>query len=424
MKIIVFEDDVYANLLPITYTRATFELRTGIKTVLENIIEKLRPEKIIVSARKHLRRVLEERYPEVRVEEGILDDVLVVNGLLYIGRKELKMIKNLLSEGRDKALVAGKRLVAAKLSSENLRERSLETIYDVESLIKYPEIEYAEDLRLISYPWDIIKYFPEILKEELSDYKESSSNINNGVHVRGDEKLIYIDDRSSIEPGTVIDVRNGPVYIGRNVEIESPSRIIGPCYIGDNSMIFGARVESSIIGEECRIGGEVAYSIIHKYSNKRHFGFLGHSYVGEWVNLGAGFTNSNLKNTYGEVRMNIRGQNISTGNTFLGCFIGDHVRASIGTLVYTAKKIGVASHVHGIISEDVPSFTFYAKSLGMELIELDIESVLKSVRRMMARRGVSLKPAEEELLRKVYEETSSERSLVGVRKGEINFKRD
>jgi UDP-N-acetylglucosamine diphosphorylase/glucosamine-1-phosphate N-acetyltransferase len=422
MKIIVFEDDVYANLLPITYTRASFELRIGIRTILENMIEKLRPEKTIVSARKNLRRVLEERYPEVRVEEEILDDVIVVNGLLYIGRKELKMIRNLLSEGRDEALVAGKRLVAAKLSGENLRERSLEEIYDVESLKKYLEIKYTEDLRLISYPWDIINYFPEILKEELSDYKEPSSDVNNGVYVRGDRKLIYMDDKSAIEPGTVIDVRNGPVYIGKSVEVESPSRIIGPCYIGDNSMIFGARVESSIIGEECRIGGEVVHSIIHKYSNKRHFGFLGHSYVGEWVNLGAGFTNSNLKNTYGEVRMNIRGQNISTGNTFLGCFIGDHARASIGTLVYTAKKIGVASHIHGIVSEDVPSFTFYAKSLGMELIELDIESVLRSVRRMTARRGVSLKPAEEELLRRVYEETSSERSLIGVRKGEISIK--
>jgi UDP-N-acetylglucosamine diphosphorylase / glucose-1-phosphate thymidylyltransferase / UDP-N-acetylgalactosamine diphosphorylase / glucosamine-1-phosphate N-acetyltransferase / galactosamine-1-phosphate N-acetyltransferase len=422
MKIIVFEDDVYVNLFPLTYTRASFELRIGIKTILENIIEKLRPEKIIALARKHLKRVLEERYPEVKMEDGTLDDVLVVNGLLYIGRKESEMIKNLLSEGRDKALVTGKRLVAAKLSGENLRERSLEIIYDVESLRKYLEIEYTEDLRLISYPWDIINYFPEILKEELSDYKEFSSNISNGVYVRGDKKHIYIDDKSTIEPGTVIDVRNGPVYIGKNVEIESPTRIIGPCYIGDNSIIFGARVESSIIGEECRIGGEVVHSIIHRYSNKRHFGFLGHSYVGEWVNLGAGFTNSNLKNTYGEVRMNIRGQNIGTGNTFLGCFIGDHVRASIGTLVYTAKKIGVASHIHGVISEDVPSFIFYAKSLGVELIELDIESVLKSVKRMMSRRGVSLKPAEEELLRKVYEETSGERSLIGARKGEITIK--
>ncbi len=421
MKIIVFEDDAYENLLPLTYTRATFELRIGSKTILENIVERLRPEKIIISARKYLKKALEERYSDARVEGEILDDVLVVNGLLYIGRKELKTIKDLISEEKDKALFLGKRLAAAKLSGKNLRQKNLEIIHDIESLKKYVEIKHAEDFRLISYPWDIINYFPEILREELIDRIELPSEIYNGVHIRGDKRLIYIDDKTTIEPGTIIDVRNGPVYIGKNVEIESPSRIIGPCYIGDNSMILGARIESSIIGEECRIGGEVVYSIIHKFSNKRHFGFLGHSYVGEWVNLGAGFTNSNLKNTYGEVRMKIRGENISTGKIFLGCFIGDHVRASIGTLVYTAKKIGVASHIHGIVSEDVPSFTFYAKSLGVELIELNIESILKSINRMMSRRGHTLKPTEEELLRRVYEETAGERSSAGVRKGEISI---
>lgn len=422
MKIFVFEDYAYTNLLPITYTRASFEVRVGSRTFLENIIEKLRPEKIIVSTRKYLEPVIKERYPYVSLDKEVSEDALIVNGLLYIGGKELELIKNLLTKGVDKALVKDGRLIAAKLSERNLRKINPEMFQDTQLLRKYVDIEFVEDVRLITYPWDLVNQFPEILKEELSKYKNESSSIPSSVYVRGEEENIYVDDSSIIELGSVIDVRNGPVYIGRNVEIESPSRIIGPSYIGDKSIIFGARIETSIIGEECRIGGEVAYSIFHEYSNKRHFGFLGHSYVGEWVNLGAGFTNSNLKNTYGEIRMNISGQNINTGKIFLGCFIGDHARASIGALVYTAKKIGVASHIHGVISEDVPSFTFYAKSLGLELIELDIEKVLKSVERMMARRKVSLKPAEEELLRKVYEETAIERSLAGAKKKEIYFK--
>lgn len=422
MKIFVFEDDVYANLLPITYTRASFEIRIGSKTFLENIVEKLKPEKIVVSSRRFLEPVIKERYPYISIEREISEDVLIVNGLLYMGGKEIELIKNLLAEGRDKALIKDERLIAAKLSERILRKINQEMIQDVKFLEKYVEVESVEDIRLVSYPWDLVSYSPEILREELSISRNESLSIPSGVYVRGDEKLIYVDESSIIEPGTIIDVRNGPVYIGKNVEIESPSRIIGPCYVGDKSIIFGARIESSIIGEECRIGGEVAYSIVNKYSNKRHLGFLGHSYVGEWVNLGAGFTNSNLKNTYGEIRMNIGGRNINTGKIFLGCFIGDHARASIGTLVYTAKKIGVASHIHGTVSEDVPSFTFYGRGLGLELIELDIESVLRSAKRMMARRGVSLKPVEEELLRKVYEETGSERRLAGVKKGKIGFK--
>ncbi len=359
----------------------------------------------------------------MRVSEEVSEDVLFVNGLLYLGEREYKALEKLLIEEDDKALFLGKRLVAARISEKTLRKESINIVYNHESLRKYVKTEYVDGVRLIEYPWHIVNYLPEIIREEFSNYVGKPPSIDGRVYVRGDEKFLQVGDNTVIEPGTVIDVRNGPVYIGCNVEIESHSRIAGPTYIGDKTVIYGGRVESSIIGDECRIGGEVVNSVIHGYSNKRHYGFLGHSYIGEWVNLGAGFTNSNLKNTYGEVKMNIRGQNINTGNIFLGCFIGDHARASIGTLVYTGKKIGVASHIHGTVIEDVPSFTFYAKSLGVDLIELEIDYVLKSVKRMMARRNASLKPAEEDLLRKIYEETSNERRLVKAMRRQISFNR-
>lgn len=423
MKIVVFEDGAYENLLPMTYMRASFELRIGSKTFLENIVERLKPEKTILLARDYLRGVLGERYPWARVDEEVLDEILVVNGLLYLGDMEYRALEGLLVKENDKALFLGERLVAVKLSEKTLRREGLNIIYHPRLLRKYVKTEYVNGLRLIEYPWHIINYFPQIIREEFPIGMGESFTIDGRVYVRGDESLLYLGENTVVEPSTVIDVRDGPVFIGSNVEIESSSRISGPAYIGDKSIVYGARIESSIIGEECRIGGEVAYSIIHGHSNKRHYGFLGHSYVGEWVNLGAGFTNSNLKNTYGEVRMNIGGEEVKTGNTFLGCFIGDHVRASIGTLVYTAKKIGIASHIHGIIIDDVPPFTFYAKSLGLGLIELEIERVLKSVKKMMARRGAPLKPAEEDLLRRIYEKTSIEREVFEAKRGEISFRK-
>lgn len=169
----------------------------------------------------------------------------------------------------------------------------------------------------------------------------------------------------------------------------------------------------------CRVGGELEESVLHGYSNKRHYGFIGHSYVGEWVNLGAGTTNSDLKNTYGPIRMMVSGRRVETGEIFVGCFIADHVKTSIGTLIYGGRKVGVASHLHGVVGRDVPSFTHYAESLGAGAVELRIDSVVETAKRMMARRGLTLAPEEERLLRTLYELSREERERAGVSKGEL-----
>jgi UDP-N-acetylglucosamine diphosphorylase/glucosamine-1-phosphate N-acetyltransferase len=186
-------------------------------------------------------------------------------------------------------------------------------------------------------------------------------------------------------------------------------------YIGDKTIIASGLIrEGCSIGHVCRVGGELEESIIQGCSNKYHTGFIGHAYIGEWVNMGAATTNSDLKNTYGTVQVMIKGRNVDTGTAKVGCFIGDHAKTSIGTQIFTGKKIGVASHVHGFVTKDVPSFTIWSESLGSKPVELYLQSVIETQKRVLSRRGVKQTREDIELLKKLFEITAQERKKTGV----------
>ena len=198
--------------------------------------------------------------------------------------------------------------------------------------------------RMINYPWELISG----LKDDLmADLKVLGAKIRGTVHpsavLYAPENMI-IEEGAQVEALAVLDARSGPIYIGINTVIRPQSYLRGPLYIGP----------------ECRIGGEVMNSFFHGFSNKAHYGFIGHSYVGEWVNLGAGTTNSNLKNTYGTVKMTINGETLDSGERFLGCLIGDHAKLGIGSLVPTGAVIGVGANCFGggMLSKVVPNFSW------------------------------------------------------------------
>ena len=170
------------------------------------------------------------------------------------------------------------------------------------------------------------------------------------------------------------------------------------------------------IFDSCNVGGHVQNSIIMPFTNKAHHGYVGDSYVGSFVNLGAGSTFSNLKNTYGNVRLTVAGKKVDSGMLKLGPVIGDMAKLSIGSLVYAGKSVGVGSHVSGLASTDVPSFTYFDSARGPG-VELLLESTVETQRRMMERRGMTLGRAEERLMRRVFALTSKERRRAGVKKG-------
>src|SRR5207248_4001999 len=136
------------------------------------------------------------------------------------------------------------------------------------------------------------------------------------------------------------DTTRGPVLVDRGAVVQAFSRLEGPCYVGPQTQVLAARVRGSSLGEQCRVGGEVEASVIHGYSNKAHEGFLGHSYVGEWVNLGAGTQVSDLRNDYASVRVVVNGRAVDSGQAKVGAFVGDHTRTSIGSLINTGAAVG------------------------------------------------------------------------------------
>ena len=232
--------------------------------------------------------------------------------------------------------------------------------------------------RQINYAWGLIKFLKEDLEAEL---RVIGSRVKGQVHssvVIYSDKNVLIEEGVEFESNAVLGARQGPIYIGKNTIVRPQSYLRGPLSIGP----------------ECRIGGEVAHSIFHGYANKAHYGFIGHSYIGEWVNLGAGTTNSNLKNNYGPVKMN----NIDTGEQFLGCLIGDFAKLGIGTLIPTGSVIGVGANVFGggVTPKIIPNFSW-----GVDQ-RYDLDKFIAAAEKTMLRRGMRLAEKEEKLLRALY----------------------
>ena len=430
MRIAIFEDETYRNFFPLTLTRPVYELFVGTSPIREKIIKNIaKLGEVIFFCRSYLCDILKERLPSSCINDfsTIDDDVLLVNGLL-VANERLNNVLQKLSKAGTVVLQKG-RIVAARIGREFLELPEIQTIMTsaenvTETILKFStEKLHVENFRLLEYPWELIELNPELITAELRELKDKElrGRVEPSVSVYGSKENVFIAENAFLEAGTVLDARYGPIYIGENTYVQSPTRISGPTYIGRNCIIYGGQIrEGCSIGDVCRIGGEVEKSIFHGYSNKRHYGFIGHSYIGEWVNLGAGTTNSDLKNTYGTIKMDVGGQLRDTGRMFVGIFVGDHAKTAIGTHVFGGKKIGVSSHLYGIVSEDVPSFTVYAKTLGVKLTEIYLESAIETARRMMHRRNVQLSRAYEDMLKRVFELTEQERSRANVVKGKFS----
>jgi UDP-N-acetylglucosamine diphosphorylase/glucosamine-1-phosphate N-acetyltransferase len=239
--------------------------------------------------------------------------------------------------------------------------------------------------------------------------------VHSGVHVLGKQNII-IENGAVIKPGTVLDAEGGPIYIGKNVNVFPQSTIIGPACILDGSVIkVGAQIyENTTIGPVCKVGGEVEGSIIHSYSNKQHAGFLGHSYLGSWVNLGAGTNNSDLKNNYSKVKVQIGTEQIDTGSMFAGLTMGDHSKSAIGTTLNTGTVVGVCCNIfgYGFPPKYIPSFTWCGPQKPFAVY--DIEKAVSVARVVMARRNIELIKVEADLLREVYNSTVEERNQNGI----------
>jgi UDP-N-acetylglucosamine diphosphorylase/glucosamine-1-phosphate N-acetyltransferase len=403
----IFEDDGVRHLHPLSLTRPVYMLRCGMELLIDKISRRYPQANRHLFCRNYLAAVAQERFPNDRVNRVAADRCLLINGRFIPGDELPEMADD------DVLWRCKGEIVAAALSGERLQRacRTDDGIIRLDQLNDLPTREFSGTL--ITYPWDLVQNNTAQIAHDFS-FSNSGGNILGRVHPNAtllEVKNIFIGEGATVKPGVVLDAEDGPIYIGARATIMSNAVIQGPCVVGENSSIkIGAKIyHGTSIGEWCKVGGEVEASFIHSHSNKQHEGFLGHSYLGQWVNIGADSNNSDLKNNYDNVKVHVDGEMVDSGLMFVGLTMGDHAKCGINTMFNTGTVVGVMSNVFGAgyLPKFVPSFAWGGAE---EMSVYDCEKAVDTARRVMQRRKVSLSAAQEKMLREVFRLTEKERA--------------
>lgn len=394
MNIEYFEDSEYQQLLPLTWLRAGFELRCGCDRLVDKVRRHLGPRVARLLLRDTIRPVVSERFELDPVEPGedwcLLNSRAMVTGDLRPPRPGLAWEQN-----------GG--LVAAGVAAGDVEQLTAELFRDPDRLddwLKGFQVEPApEAVRLIEYPWELaLASEAELRRQFQGGSVDHRGRVYPGAHFVHPEQ-IYVAPGACIKPGVVLDAEDGPIHIAEDAQIQANAVLEGPCYVGPRTIVRpGASLRAgTTIGPVCKVGGEIEASIFQGYSNKQHDGFLGHSFVAEWVNMGADTITSNLKNTYGTIRVSLNGVGVETGLHLVGSIIGDHAKTGIGTILPTGCIIGVAANVftQSGVPKFVPSFAWLTDD---GLTHCRTEKAIQIARIVMGRRDLELSEAERALL--------------------------
>jgi len=374
MKIAFFEDEKALNLEPLIINRPVFDLRYGSNSLLERMYQFFPKNSILLWVRESIKNLTAELYPSKNVNQIMDDNIIWLNARVIWNHK---LIEKVLSKPSQKYTL-GNNLIAANL---NLNQSNTWLENKKNDAKVHPVVEFGGEIecKIIEYLWDLIDLIPEAVKETKNDYKNKTKYEN-----------VHFNESS------------GPVVLSKDVQIEPFCYLKGPLFIGENSTIkSNSKISNSVIGPYCKIGGEVSDSIIQGFTNKSHYGFLGNSFVGEWVNLGAGTTNSNLKNNYKNVSMIINNQLINSNKLFLGSFIGDHTKTAIGTMLNTGTKIGIGCNV---LSQSFPSRNILSFNMinNNQIKKTTFKEFIEVVKKTKLRRNKLLLEQEKKYFNYIY----------------------
>jgi UDP-N-acetylglucosamine diphosphorylase/glucosamine-1-phosphate N-acetyltransferase len=292
------------------------------------------------------------------------------------------------------------------LGQDGLAEKLPTALLEIIARHGLKSVELSE-ARLLSFPWQIIEENARVIEDDFqkSPFRGQSEEavVYPGARMVGEENIL-VGEGVIVKPGVVLDASSGPVVINDGTMVMANAVIVGPAYIGKSCLVKpGAKIlEGTSIGDVCKVGGEIGDTIFASYSNKQHDGFLGHSYVGEWVNIGAGCNNSDLKNNYSAVRMWCAGMARETGRQFLGLVMGDHTKVGIGALIGSGTAVGFNCNIYGSDAPPrfVPSFSW---GRGEELSEYEIEKAMLTAQVVMDRRDVKFTDAHRQVFQKIFE---------------------
>ncbi|MFN0159481.1 MAG: putative sugar nucleotidyl transferase [Bacteroidota bacterium] len=414
MHLCLVEDNLSRNFRPLTWFRPVYDLRCGMLSLRERAEHWLNPRSVSLHTRQSLVSLVKEEFPKNEVGAVSPASCLVLSGRCIVDADFVKAVKKART---DCVFTSGGEVVAA-LVSERMLGLLLDQIendeIDLSGFRPLPEIQV--ETKLVRFPWDLVYANETTLESDFnlltrkSSSRSGKADIHKGATLVG-KKRIHIGTRSQIDAGVVLDAGAGPIYIGRNVHIYPHAVIEGPCFVGDGSIIkIGAKIYGNTsIGISCKVGGEVEHAILHSHSNKQHDGYLGHSYLGQWVNLGAGTTTSNLKNTYGNVSIRVGDKLVDSGRMFLGTISGDHVKTGINVSLDTGTVIGPSSNLFGarLLPKFIPSFSWGESGA---ITTYEPQKAFDVAVKVMARRNVQGTVAYREVFHEVFNRTENERS--------------
>lgn len=398
----LFEDSQVDRLYPLTYARGACELRVGTLTLLQRMQRNLGLPVSGIFVRDGLAEVVRRRVGvPVNPALSIKDGVLLINSrlLLFSGQAPWQEDRSPASLPADSAGLMQGTVVWMHLSARLAAEIDFSRLHEAATLEKLlPEVQrHAARATLINRPWEILEHQRGGILEDFAVLGSANeARVMPGAHLLAAGNL-HLGKGVKIWPGVVLDGQNGPIIIEADSEIRATAVVTGPTCVGPRCVIHsGADIrENCSLGPMSRVGGEIVNTVFLGNASKQHYGFLGQSIVGEWANLGAGTTASNLKNTYGAVRMTLHGQDEPTGKQFLGAIIGDHAKFGIGTCLATGSVIGFASHVIVPRPERfVPSFAWVTEK-GVERADFEKLEAIAGI--AMQRRGAEFTAAEHDL---------------------------
>jgi UDP-N-acetylglucosamine diphosphorylase/glucosamine-1-phosphate N-acetyltransferase len=403
MHVVIFEGTRWHTFAPLSLSRPVFMLKTGMGTLLDKQIRHLRPRRLSLWVRPEQEAFVRQRVvPKLPVPTTVnqpLDEepALLVSGrTVHFVQYEWPPHPGVCPEAN--GIIRSAYVQMPGLAYSDVAGRT-------ERWLKILELPHMmSQSRLVENLWDLISWNEESLVEDAMQFGRTPEASNKPVgkyHMVRDEE-VFLGQGAKLQPGAVLDASKGPVVVDRNASVGANSVLQGPCYVGPHAEIRAVSLirPGTSIGIMAKVGGEVSNSIIMGYTNKAHDGYLGDSYVGKWVNLGAGTTTSNLKNTYGEVTMDMGKEKVPTGRRRLGALIGDHTKTAVLTRLMTGSYVGFCSMLadSGSPPRFVPSYTFWTNR-GPEPYRID--KAIEVTQRVFARRDRGWTETDEQMMRYV-----------------------
>jgi UDP-N-acetylglucosamine diphosphorylase/glucosamine-1-phosphate N-acetyltransferase len=413
-RLVLYEDRHWRSLRPLTDLLPVPALAFGASDLARRWLAATGLPLAAIEARAGAMAGWMAAPPREGVAPGPEDEAVVVNaaalpGVWVAAALDSRAPALWLGDGR----VAGARLPLASLRGGLGRGEDFETVLLGLGLPALPV-----ESRFITWPWELMAWNADAIFEDLAGLPPATGGAIHRLACLEAPERIRVEDGASVGPYAVLDATTGPILVARGARIEPHTLVRGPCVVGEGTQLLGGAVSGTTFGPECRVAGEVESSVWQGHANKRHHGFVGHSVLGEWVNLGALTTTSDLKNNYGSVRVWVDGRGVDSRSPKVGAFVGAHVKTGIGTLLPTGASVGTAANLFGggrFAPKAVAAFAWWD---GEGTEEHELERCLATARVAMSRRARTLAPGAEAALRALHSATAAERrALAGTAGG-------